>query len=37
MIYETAILLHEPLHEDGILYVHLDWHVSHAAKCVLDD
>jgi DNA modification methylase len=31
--YETAILLHE----DGSLYVHLDWHVNHAAKCVLDE
>jgi adenine-specific DNA-methyltransferase len=35
--YETAILLHELLHESGTLYVHLDWHVSHAAKCVLDE
>jgi adenine-specific DNA-methyltransferase len=35
--YETAILLHELLHENGSLYVHLDWHVSHAAKCVLDE
>jgi adenine-specific DNA-methyltransferase len=30
-------MLHELLHEDGSLYVHLDWHVSHAAKCVLDE
>jgi adenine-specific DNA-methyltransferase len=30
-------VLHEPLHESGSLYVHLDWHVSHAAKCVLDE
>jgi adenine-specific DNA-methyltransferase len=35
--YETALLLHELLHENGSLYVHLDWHVSHAAKCVLDE
>jgi DNA modification methylase len=35
--YEAALLLHELLHEDGSLYVHLDWHVSHAAKCVLDE
>src|SRR5208283_5031693 len=35
--YETAILLHELLYENGSLYVHLDWHVSHAAKCVLDE
>jgi adenine-specific DNA-methyltransferase len=35
--YETAIVFHELLHESGSLYVHLDWHVSHAAKCVLDE
>ena len=26
--YETAVLLHELLHENGSIYVHLDWHVS---------
>lgn len=36
-IYEVAILLHELLHESGCLYVHLDWHVSHAVKNVLDE
>src|SRR5437773_6770228 len=35
--YETAVLLHELLHETGSLYVHLDWHVGHCAKCVLDE
>ena len=35
--YETAVLLHELLHETGSLYVHLDWHVSHHAKVVLDE
>ena len=35
--YESAVMLHELLHENGSLYVHLDWHVSHAAKCVLDE
>jgi len=35
--YETAVLLHELLHETGSLYVHLDWHVVHYAKCVLDE
>jgi adenine specific DNA methylase Mod len=35
--YETVVLLHELLHENGSLYVHLDWHVSHSAKCVLDE
>ena len=35
--YETAVLLHELLHENGSLYVHLDWHVCHYAKSVLDE
>jgi len=35
--YETAVLLHELLHETGSLYVHLDWHVVHYVKCVLDE
>ena len=35
--YETAVLLHELLHETGSLFVHLDWHVVHYAKCVLDE
>src|SRR5712692_9369476 len=25
--YEAAVLLHELLHENGSLYVHLDWHM----------
>lgn len=35
--YETVVLLHELLAEDGSLYVHLDWHVAHYAKAVLDE
>jgi DNA modification methylase len=35
--YETAVLLHELLAENGSLYVHLDWHVSFYAKVVLDE
>ena len=35
--YETALLLRELLAEDGSIYVHLDWHVSHYAKAVLDE
>lgn len=35
--YETAILLRELLAEDGSIYVHLDWHVSHYAKTILDE
>jgi DNA modification methylase len=35
--YETATLLHELLAQDGSLYVHLDWHVGHYAKVLLDE
>jgi adenine-specific DNA-methyltransferase len=35
--YETAQLLHELLAETGSMYVHLDWHVSHYAKAILDE
>jgi adenine specific DNA methylase Mod len=35
--YETAILLRELLADNGSIYVHLDWHVGHYAKIVLDE
>lgn len=35
--YETALLLKELLTDDGSIYVHLDWHVSHYAKTILDE
>lgn len=35
--YETALLLRELLSESGSIYVHLDWHVGHYAKVVLDE
>jgi len=35
--YETVVVLHELLHETGTLYIHLDYHVCHYAKCVLDE
>lgn len=35
--YETAVLLHELLHENGSLYVHLDPKVFHYAKVILDE
>jgi DNA modification methylase len=35
--YETAVLLRELLADTGSLYVHLDWHVGHYAKVVLDE
>ncbi|MBV9021199.1 MAG: site-specific DNA-methyltransferase [Ktedonobacteraceae bacterium] len=35
--YETVILLRELLAEEGSIYVHLDWHMGHYAKVVLDE
>ncbi len=35
--YETVVLLRELLAEDGSIYVHLDWHVGHYAKAVMDE
>lgn len=35
--YETVVHLHDLLTRDGSLYVHLDWHVGHYAKVVLDE
>ena len=35
--YETAVLLNDLLAQTGSIYVHLDWHVGHYAKAVLDE
>lgn len=35
--YETAVFLYELLDSSGSLYVHLDWHIGHYAKAVLDE
>jgi adenine specific DNA methylase Mod len=35
--YETVFLASELLAENGSIYVHLDWHVGHYAKAVLDE
>jgi len=35
--YDTVVLLRELLAEDGSIYVHLDWHVAHYAKVMLDE
>ncbi len=35
--FETVLVLRELLVERGCLYVHLDYHVAHAAKLVLDE
>jgi len=35
--YETVSLLRELLSENGSVYIHLDWHVGHYAKAVMDE
>ncbi|MGB8643613.1 MAG: site-specific DNA-methyltransferase [Anaerolineae bacterium] len=35
--YETVVVLHELLAEDGSIYVHLDYHVMHYVKVVMDE
>ena len=35
--HDTVVLLRELLADDGSLYVHLDYHVAHYAKVVLDE
>ena len=35
--YDTAYILRELLTNDGCIYVHLDWRVSHYAKTILDE
>jgi DNA modification methylase len=35
--YETILLLYELLSNDGSIYVHLDEHISHYAKAILDE
>ena len=35
--YETSVILRELLAEDGSIYVHLDSHVGHYAKTILDE
>ena len=35
--YETSVFLRELLSDEGSIYVHLDYHVSHYAKAILDE
>jgi DNA modification methylase len=35
--YETTVFLEKLLKPTGCIYVHLDWHVGHYAKAVLDE
>ncbi len=36
-IYERLILLRELLSEDGLIYVHCDYHKVHFIRCILDE
>jgi Adenine specific DNA methylase Mod len=35
--YETVILLRELLSDNGSIYVHVDWHMSHYVKLIMDE
>lgn len=35
--HDAAALLHQLLSKTGTLYVHLDWHIGHYAKVILDE
>jgi adenine specific DNA methylase Mod len=37
MIYPRLVLMRELLSESGSIYVHIDWHVGHYVKILLDD
>jgi len=37
MIYPRLVLMRELLSEQGSIYVHLDWHVGHYVKVLLDE
>jgi len=37
MTYDRLTLMRELMAESGCIFVHLDWHVSHAVKLVLDE
>jgi len=36
-LYERLVLMKNLLAEDGSIYVHLDWHVSHYIKIIMDE
>ena len=36
-MYERLVLMKELLAENGSIYVHLDWHVSHYVKIMMDE
>lgn len=37
MMYDRLVLMRDLLAEDGSIYVHLDWHVAHYVKLILDE
>jgi DNA modification methylase len=37
MMYERLVLMRELLAENGFIYVHLDWHVGHYVKVMMDE
>jgi DNA modification methylase len=37
MIYERLVLMRDLMAEDGSIYVHCDWHVSHLLRLALDE
>lgn len=37
MIYERLVLMRDLLAEDGSIYVHCDWHISHLLRLALDE
>ena len=37
MLYPRLVLMRELLSEKGSIYVHIDWHVGHYVKVLLDD
>jgi len=37
MMYERLVLMRELLAENGSIYVHMDWHIGHQLKTVLDE
>ena len=37
MIYPRLVLMKELLSDRGSIYVHIDWHVGHYVKMILDD
>ncbi|NVM43898.1 MAG: site-specific DNA-methyltransferase [Candidatus Lokiarchaeota archaeon] len=36
-LYERLIIMKDLLAEDGSIYIHLDWHVSHYIKIIMDE